>query len=302
MKTKLLILLVFIGFQHVYAQNWLTTLFTPGTGVKVDTVGNLPAAIGGTSSLFFLDGRLYSCNDHGRLTLYAIDSVTAAIVDSIPLGQSVLDMEEVALDERYIYFGDIGDNKGTRNNLRILRLDRGDLYDPSPRFDTIAFSWPDRTPHNARDFDCEAFVVTDTSIVLFTKQWLSNATALYAIPKSAGSWRAVPLGTLETDGLVTGATFLAGRRLLVLCSYTQLCVPFVYMVYDFKGTDFTGGRRRRLTLPLGIGCQTEGIATTDGLRYHLTCEHLNLYGIEHPAQLFRLDLDDFLGDYLRGGQ
>ena len=37
----------------------------------------------------------------------------------------------------------------------------------------------------------------------------------------------------------------------------------------------------------------EGIATTDGLHYYLTCEHLDAYGITHPAQLLTLDLTAF---------
>lgn len=256
-----------------------------------EVVGNLPSQIEGTSTLFFLDGKLWSCNDHGALVLYALDTSNAQIVDSIVLPGRMYDMEEVAQDGEYLYFGDIGDNNGVRTDLHVLRLAKGLLASGEVAFDTIWFGYPDRTSANARDFDCEAFVATDTALLLFTKQWRSRGSTCYAIPKVPGHWEARRMFEIATKGMVTGASYQPERGRLVLCGYNRLCSPFVYILSSGK----TEGRRIGLTN--GIGWQTEGIATTDGIHYFLTCEHLDIYGFTHPAQLLTLDLSDFFARY-----
>lgn len=259
-------------------------------------VGDLPTEMKGTSTLFFLDGKLWSCNDHGSFVLYALDTLSADITDSIVLPGTIYDLEEVTQDDEYLYFGDVGDNNGVRNDLHVLRLEKTALASGTIVFDTLWFSYPDRTDSNARDFDCEAFMATDTALILFTKQWMSQGSSCYSIPKTPGRWEARRLFDIATEGMVTGVCYQLERSRLVLCGYNMLCMPFVYLFDGFTDDDFIGGRQQRLELTNGIGWQTEGIATTDGLHYYLTCEHLNAYGITHPAQLLTLDLSDFFGN------
>lgn len=258
-----------------------------------EVVGDLPTRLEGTSTLFFLDGKLWSCNDHGALMLYALDTLSADITDSLVFTGSVYDLEEVTQDNEYLYFGDVGDNNGERNDLHILRLEKAALALGTIVFDTFWFSYPDRTDSNARNFDCEVFVATDTALILFTKQWISQGSCCYSIPKTPGRWEARRLFDITTEGMVTGACYQPERGRLVLCGYNMLCMPFVYLFDGFTDCDFLGGRQARVELTNGIGWQTEGIATTDGLHYYLTCEHLDAYGITHPAQLLTLDLTAF---------
>lgn len=258
-----------------------------------EVVGDLPTEMEGTSTLFFLDGKLWSCNDHGSLVLYALDTLSGNITDSIVLPRSIYDLEEVTQDDEYLYFGDMGDNNGVRNDLHVLRLEKAALASGAIAFDTLWFSYPDRTDSSAQDFDCEAFVATDTALILFTKQWLSQGGSCYSIPKTPGRWEARRLFDIATEGMVTGACYQPERGRLVLCGYNLFCMPFVYLFDGFSGSDFASGRQQRVELTNGIGWQTEGIATTDGLHYYLTCEHLDAYGITHPAQLLTLDLTAF---------
>ena len=258
-----------------------------------EVVGDLPTEMEGTSTLFFLDGKLWSCNDHGSLVLYALDTLSGNITDSIVLPGSIYDLEEVTQDDEYLYFGDMGDNNGVRNDLHVLRLEKAALASGAIAFDTLWFSYPDRTDSSARDFDCEAFVATDTALILFTKQWLSQGSSCYSIPKTPGRWEARRLFDIATEGMVTGACYQPERGRLVLCGYNMFCMPFVYLFDGFSGSDIVGGRQQRVELTNGVGWQTEGIATTDGLHYYLTCEHLDAYGITHPAQLLTLDLTAF---------
>ena len=255
-------------------------------------VGYLPKEVEGSSSLFYLDGRLWSCNDHGALRLYSLDTLTAVVDSVVDLGVTVYDLEEVTLDSLYLYFGDFGDNSGTRTDLRILRLSLQDLADRRFRFDTICFHYPERGSLLARNYDCEAFVAGADSLYLFTKQWLSRGSVCYALPKVPGTYAAERRFTLHTDGLVTGAAYLPGSRRLALVGYSLTVKPFVYLIDGFQGEDFSSGRHRRTVLANPFATQTEGIATLDGLHFFLTHETLTLRFLTRRAALLRLDLSN----------
>src|SRR5690606_30715450 len=102
------------------------------------------------------------------------------------------DWEEISQDEDYFYIGDFGNNgHGNRTDLHILRISKASLAD-EPIIDTIHFSYNNQTDFtgtepNATDFDCEAMIISQDSIYLFTKQWLSQNSAIYALSKTPGS-------------------------------------------------------------------------------------------------------------------
>ena len=276
------------------------------TAVVVDT---LPAELNNTSSLFFWQNCLWTINDHGGLLLYELDTLTAAIMSQVPEADTLppfSDMEETTQDDNYFYFGDFGNNhERLRDDLRILRLDKADLLAGIYRFDTIFFTYegydptlPDSDELPTTDYDCEAMIATADSLYLFTKQWTSMQTTCYALPNIPGHHTALPRGTADVIGLVTGACYSPSQRILVFSCYSIFCQPFVYLLYGFQGTDFFGGEHLRLPLSNYIGTQTEAIATTDGLHYYLTSEHFSRMGITYPAQLLTLDLTDYLDAYL----
>lgn len=277
---------------------WPLSLAAQGTDAEglfydepmAERIGYLPKEVEGTSSLFWMDGRLWTANDHGALRLYAIDTLTAEVDSVVDLGVRVYDLEEVTLDSLYLYFGDFGDNKGVRSDLRILRLSRRDFADGRFLFDTIHFHYPERTSALARNFDCEAFVAGTDSLYLFTKQWVSRNSVCYALPKVPGTYAAERRFTLYSDGLVTGACYLPHLRTLVLIGYSILVRPFVYVIDGFDGDDFSTGRHRRTDLANSIATQTEGVATLDGRHLLLSHETLTLRLITRKASLLRLDL------------
>lgn len=255
-----------------------------------DQVGLLPDCVSGSSTLFFLGDTLWTCNDHGSLVLYALDTLSAAVTATIDLGVKVYDLEEVTRDDRYIYFGDIGDNAGTRPHLRVLRLALSDFNSRHFRFDTILFRYPDRSSSNALNFDCEVFLATGDSLYFFTKQWLSQGSVCYSVPNIPGDHVATRRFTLHTDGLVTGACYLPRLRTLALVGYSLLVQPFVYIIDGFDSCRFDLGRHRRTDLANPLGSQTEGIASLDGIHFFLTRETISLSIFSRRAALLRLDL------------
>lgn len=291
----------------------LTAMAQPRTAgkttVAAEPVGPLGPALDNSSSLFFWGGELWTLNDHGSVVMYSLDTLTGATLRQLP-EEAVLplfsDMEETAQDEQYLYMGDFGNNhEHLRDDLRILRIGKDDFLAGRYQFDTIWFAYDGYDPSApgsqgmpVTEYDCEAMAAAGDSLYLFTKQWSSYRTTCYALPKSPGRYTARRCGELDVNGLVTGACLQMERRLLVLCGYNILCQPFVYILKGFEGTDFFGGSGERVDLDNGIGIQTEAIATRDGLRYYLTNETFNRLGQNHPAQLLRLDLTDYLGGYL----
>lgn len=166
--------------------------------------------------------------------------------------------------------------------------------------DTIAFTYEDQTDFaptggENTDFDCEAFAVTGDSIYLFTKQWLSQQTTVYALPKTPGNHVAVKRVTFDVDGLVTGAALLEGTRFVALSGYSSTLQPFVFLLYDYSAHEFFSGNKRKLAIDLPFH-QVESIATSDGKHFQLTNEAFATLSV--PAKFHTLDLQPYTENYL----
>lgn len=257
-----------------------------------------------TSGLIAFDNLLWTHNDDHDKTIYGLDSL-GKIQKKIILDKTINhDWEEISQDSTYIYIGDFGNNaSGNRTDLNILKIDKKGFLEGNPSIETINFKYSDQTDFttkspNTTNFDCEAFIVSKDSIFLFSKQWKSSKTNIYAFPNQPGNHIAQIKESIDTKGLVTGATYLESKKLITLCGYTKLGKPFLYLLYDFKNNDFTSGNKRRIDLQLSFH-QIEGIATTDGLHYYLTNETLIRKPIINvPAQIHYLDLSPILNSYI----
>ena len=228
------------------------------------------------------------------------------IIQSIPLsGVTNTDWEEISQDHDFVYVGDFGNNQsGNRTDLKILRIDKNSILAGSPVVETINFSYSNQTNFSSTgssntDFDCEAFIVSVDSIFLFTKQWISQKTSVYSLPKTPGTHIANLKSAFDVQGLITGATYLETKKLIVLSGYTKELQPFVELLYDFDGYSFFSGNKRKIQLSLPFH-QVEGIATTNGLKYYISNEQFEQPPfINTPQKLHILDLSNFLGDYLK---
>lgn len=261
---------------------------------------NLSTRLNGTSGLIYFDGKLYTHNDHSDKKLYQIDTADGHIVDSIVFtGIAHQDVEDCDQDSLYIYLGDHGNNNsGIRTNLHILRISKASLLTGNPQIDTIWFSYPEQTDFstsssNGTDFDCEAFIATEDSLYLFTKQWNSQGTALYSLPKTPGTYSARRISSWNVNGLVTGATYNPRKKQVVLCGYSSLLQPFVVLLYDYAGNDFFSGNKRKMSLGLSFH-QVEGIALYHDYTYFLSNEYFSRSIITTDAKFHKLDLTDYL--------
>lgn len=258
-----------------------------------------------TSGLIFWNGLLWTHNDDTDTLLYGLDTLSGAIVKKIQLSHVTnRDWEEIAQDSAYVYIGDFGNNyKGNRKDLKVLRIEKQTLLLHQPKIDTIAFQYPNQMDFslqhsNRTNFDCEAMIVTQDSLYLFTKEWKSKKTSLFSVPKIRGNYIAKYKTTFNVKGLITGATYLKNQNLVVLCGYSKKLKPFLYLLYDYKDNDFFSGNKRIIKLKLPFH-QIEGIATNDGVHYYISNENFTRKPIIAVSQqLHMLDLAFFLRHYL----
>jgi hypothetical protein len=264
---------------------------------------SLDGILSETSGLIFWENQFWTHNDNSDTNIYALDTLYGRIVQSYPLSRITnTDWEEISQDEDYIYIGDIGNNSGNRDDLKIYRAGKNSILNNSAVFDSVCFTYSDQTDFtpndNNNDFDCEAFIVSKDSIYLFTKQWVSNGTSVYSLPKTPGNYVAKPRSSFNVNGLITGAVYLEEERIIVLSGYSERLKPFIYLLYDFNGSDFFSGNKRKIDVLLPYH-QIEGITTTNGIKYFITNEYFSMSPfIKTTQKIHLLNLSPFLGDYL----
>ena len=265
---------------------------------------NLPQTVNETSGLITWENKFWTHNDDTDTRLYALDTLNITNYTEFPLPQSVNnDWEEISQDDDFIYIGDFGNNaNGNRKDLKILRVDKNSLLQNSPLIDTISFSYAlqtdfSSTGSNNTNYDCEAFVVVGDSIYLFTKEWISMKSSIYALPKTPGNYSASFISHYNVQGLITGATSYEDKKIVALSGYSPMLQPFILLLYDYHNRDFFSGNKRKLTLNLPFH-QVEGITTDDGLTYFITNERFTQSIFTTAAKIHRVDLSDYLSNYL----
>lgn len=272
------------------------------TKIKTESTQKLSDSILETSGLIAFDNLLWTHNDDHDTTIYGLDS-NGKIQKKIKLEKvKNNDWEEISQDSSYIYIGDFGNNyQGNRKDLHILRVEKKSFLLNKPQIDTIAFSYSNQTDFNIQkenttNFDCEAFIILKDSIYLFSKQWTQKKTSLYVLPKTPGKHIAQFKETLDVDGLITGATLLTSGKGIVLCGYSKMLQPFLFLLYNYKNNDFSTGNQRKIKLSLPFH-QIEAIATFDEKTFYLTNESfIRKPFLNIPQQIHSVDLSSYLKD------
>ena len=277
------------------------------TSVSPISSWTLPPCLAESSGLIQWNNLFWSHNDNAEGKIYSIDTTAITTQDSLFIPSlTTVDWEEIAQDDTYFYLGDFGNNSsGNRTNLRIFRVLKSSVLTSNPIIDTLQFSYEDQTNFsptsaNTTNFDCEAFVVTSDSIFLFSKQWTNHKTTVYSLPKVAGNFIANKVTEFDCAGLITGASLLVEENVLLLSGYSQYLQPFVWLMYDFPGTQFFNGNKRKVGIDLPFH-QIEAINSTNGLDVFMTNERFQQSTLIIPQQFHRFDFSTLLVDFLYTG-
>lgn len=265
---------------------------------EITPMTGLSNVISESSGLYYLDGRVITHNDSGGLPrLYELDTLNGDVVRIVSISNAMnIDWECITHDTHYLYIGDIGNNDGSRTDLRFYRVALIDYYTSNiVEADTILFKYEDQIHFSPNlyttNFDAEASVVLNDSIYIFTKNWGDNMSNVYSIPTIPGEYIANKVANLDVQGLVTDATYNSYINRILMTGYTTAMTPFVKEVkvnYAMDGSlSFSLKNHPFPIIAAGYANQIEGVCNVSATEYYLSSEKFGgfdgaLYSLTMP--------------------
>jgi choice-of-anchor A domain-containing protein len=213
------------------------------------------------SGIEYTRGRLWLVAKNSIPAVYAVDTLTGTTTQTITIGGATnVSWTDIATDEWFLYIADVGNaTNGARTDLKIYKIDlddipaSGDATIPSANVQVINFTYdqqiqpPTAVAANSTRFDCEAILVRNSVIHLFTKDWTSAGTGYrseqYVLPTDAGTYQAKRYAEYTNmGGFVTGADN-AGPRQVLLTGYDNQTedMNYIWTFYNFTGDAVFGG-------------------------------------------------------------
>ncbi len=271
----------------------------PFTAFTPERIGPLPSEVPETSGLVLYGGCLWTHNDSGwQPELFCLDPEDGSLIRTVWVANAGnRDWEEITMDDNYLYIGDFGNNNGNRRDLVIYKVPLTDLELDTVFPTEITFEYPDQTDFSSRplenDFDMEAMISFGDSLYLFSKNWESQNTRIYSLPKEPGDYVASLLDSFEANGLITGASFNPKDSLIALVGYTIFLQPFVWLLWEFEGSSFLSGNKRRIELSLPFH-QLEAICWNPEENYFYISNERFDNIITVPARLHKLEVNQWI--------
>lgn len=233
----------------------------------IDSYGqknSLPGVLSEASGLAIVSDTAYWVNDSGNPAQIISTDLKGNQLEIFETSLTNIDWESLDSDEQgNLYIADVGNNANTRRVFTIYRWNRLEGHIDSTRFYyQNQSSFP---PPSTDDmiFDCEAVIVTQDTITLFSKNNMygkNRKVNLYRFPFIPDSIQGiVPSDSADIgDWVVTGAAIHPGKEIVVLIAYrysfglmgifpsSEMSVTFLY---DYPGNHFFKGRIYTRRLP-----------------------------------------------------
>ncbi|MFT3679587.1 MAG: hypothetical protein QM791_04905 [Ferruginibacter sp.] len=292
------------------------TSYTPA--VKVDPLSD---SVIETSDLQMAGGFLWTINDRlGKPALYRIDTVTNTIQQRVILaGATNVDWEAISYDGSFFYIGDFGNNQtGGRTDLKIYKFSFNlihlglpvDTIQPAD-IETINFIYSDQpqpavaSGYNNTKFDCEAMIVDNGKIHLFSKNWIANNSTHYVINGiKAGNYTATAIETFNTNYLVTAASKVQAQNIVVLLGYQNsgLGNHYLHILSGYTADSFFNGNKRMISLgDATVMGQGEGLTFREGKYGYISNEQfvrtIGPVTLTVKQKLRSFDISGFVADH-----
>ena len=251
----------------------LLTIFAKCSKKNIEIeITRLSKKINETSGLEIIDENFITLNDSGDdPALYTFDKEGKNLSKSLIKGAQNRDWESLASDEKYIFIGDIGNNKGNRKDLKIYLID----FD-FKLVDSINFNYSNQSKFKKKKknkFDAEALVSIEDTLMIFSKNRKNLTTEVYALPKTPGSYAITPKYSFSVDALVTGGDYNPKIDLLALVGYSySIKKQYLFLFKNFdskKNQDFTFQKH---DIPI-TNAQIESIKIINEKKFWLTSEN-----------------------------
>ena len=153
----------------------LLTLFL-SSFVSAQTDYPLPSQLSEISGLEkWNDSTLIAINDGGNEPILFLLNLNGQITRKISVSNaSNIDWEALAIDDNYVYIGDIGNNMNERKDLCIYRMNRGEIAHSSTVIaEKMNISYKEQRTfpplNKERHFDAEAMTFFEGQLWIFTK-------------------------------------------------------------------------------------------------------------------------------------
>jgi len=260
-KTKYLFVIVcFITLNKLFSQEVITDI---ALSKKLDE----------TSGLEIVNNTLITINDSGnKPVLFYLDK-KGNILDERKLDCCKNnDWESLAVDDEFIYIADMGNNFDTRKNLSIIKIP---IQKSSNEIaEIINFSYPEQkkfvTTFRSSQYDAEALISIDNSLIIFTKNKLKKITEIYSLPKIPGKYEAKKIGSLNTKSIITGGDYDPDSKLLALTSTINFIKYYILIITDFS-LNKKNQKIDMYEIPIGK-TQVEAIKIIDENTFWITSE------------------------------
>jgi hypothetical protein len=196
---------------------------------------NLDPSLSEISGLGVFRSRLIAHNDSGNdPVIFEIGAPPELLLNSFRLeGVENIDWEDIATDEDYLYIADVGNNYGSRTDLRILKFTEGLVL-----IDSINLVYKNQRSFERNyntPFDCEAIISYGSDLILFSKNKKDSLSNIYRVAKSSEEILLKPVDSVFFGSLITGADYNYEMNLLALCGYSMdIDVQYLYLIPDFS--------------------------------------------------------------------
>ncbi|MFM7596305.1 MAG: hypothetical protein ACKO4Y_09015 [Flavobacteriales bacterium] len=275
----------------------------PITPYSLNLIGTLNDVIQENSGLIRLGNFLYTFNDSGAgAQLFELDTLGVLLRTITVAGATNIDWEAISVNSSHLFIGDVGNNLGNRNDLCIYRIAKNTLHQDTVQAEKMMFYWNDQTQFtpqsNANNYDCEAFIAREDSLVLFSKNWVNLQTRRYTLPVF---WNdtipALLVDSFNVDGLITDACFDPILQEAYLLGYknngSNFYTSFIWCLSDYSNDRYFNGNKRRIEIGNVLNVsQTEGIALYAARKGYVSSEKV-VSAITLAPKLFRFDFTVF---------
>ena len=238
----------------------------------------LPKIINETSGLEFYNNNFITHNDSGGEPSLYLFNEEGEIIETIGLDKNPdfkienNDWEDITSDNKYFFVADTGNNFGNRDNLNIIRLNKGADFMVDG---IIEISYSDQEsffPRPKHKYDAEAIIVIEDKIALFSKDRENLNTDLYLVDKNQnGSQILTSEVSYDVNTLITGGDFDEDRNLLALVSYNSNGNQYLLLFKNFKLNNLEKNTFKKFKIPLEQA-QIEAVKIIDEKTFWVTSE------------------------------
>ncbi len=256
-------------------------------------IHRLPDELKENSGIILWDSLFWTINDSGgENKVYAFDFSGKIKMEIEVEGATNKDWEEIAQDEHHIFIGDMGNNFSARKDLKIYSIKKKDISkEEKQKVDAkeIEFSFSNQKDFSLQRhsgaFDCEAMVVFNDLLYLFTKDWKNQMTTVYSLPLKKGKYSIEPIDSLNVTALITGADISPDRTKQTLSGYKDF-KPILWYFTGISDENIFGTSRNFVEMDSIFGAQTEGICFWGNDSLFISCEGNPMF----DPQVFLFDL------------